>query len=68
MADYDDRLAEAEQAEEEGRHRDAAHAYRRAGEISRTQHGQFDPRTLNAFEGMARVISKAGAAARSEES
>ncbi|NEC45739.1 hypothetical protein [Streptomyces sp. SID8016] len=60
MSDYDDRLAEAEHAEADGRHRDAAHAYRRAGEASRTEHGQFDSRTLDAFEGMARVIATAG--------
>lgn len=60
MATYDDHIAEAERAETEGRHRDAAHAYRRAGEASRTQHGQFDSRTLDAFEGMARVIATSG--------
>ncbi|MEU4920198.1 hypothetical protein AB0G29_12665 [Streptomyces parvus] len=60
MATYHERMAEAAQAETEGRTRDAVHLYRRIGEDSRTTHGAMDPRTLDAFEGMARVISAAG--------
>ncbi|MBK3556280.1 hypothetical protein JHN55_06970 [Streptomyces sp. MBT56] len=60
MTDIDDRMAEAEQAETEGRHLDAAHLYRQLGTDIQTQHGQFDSRALDAFEGMARVISQAG--------
>lgn len=51
MTDIDRRMAEAQQAEGDGRLRAAAHLYR--------QHGQFDPRALDAFEAVARVIGKA---------
>ncbi|UPT41788.1 MULTISPECIES: hypothetical protein [Streptomyces] len=59
MTDVDRRMAEAQQAEGDGRLRAAAHLYRQLGTDIQAQHGQFDPRALDAFEGVARVIGKA---------
>ncbi|MFJ3597917.1 hypothetical protein ACIPRU_15540 [Streptomyces sp. NPDC090126] len=51
MADIDDRMTEAAQAEADGRLRAAAHLYRQLGTDIQAQYGQFDPRALDAFGG-----------------
>ncbi|MFE9381398.1 hypothetical protein [Streptomyces sp. NPDC006855] len=58
MADIDDRMTEAAQAEERGRYRDAALLYAQLGKDIQARFGRFDPRALNAFEGVARSIRK----------
>jgi hypothetical protein len=52
------RMAEAEQAEEEGDYREAARLYQQLGKGIQARHGRFDPRALDAFEGVARSIRK----------
>lgn len=58
MSDVDRRMADATQAEEHGRYRDAARLYAQLGKDIQAQYGRFDPRALDAFEGVARVIRK----------
>ncbi|MFD9782224.1 hypothetical protein ACFWZS_34660 [[Kitasatospora] papulosa] len=58
MADIDDRMAEAAQAEEHGRYRDASLLYAQLGKDIQAEHGRFDSRALDAFEGVARSIRK----------
>ena len=55
-AEVERRTADAAQAEEEGRYREAAHLYDRLGKDIQARYGRFDPRALDAFEGMARTI------------
>lgn len=50
------RMAEAGQAEAEGDWREAARLYDQLGKDIQAQHGRFDPRALDAFEGVARVV------------
>ncbi|MFJ8538151.1 hypothetical protein [Streptomyces sp. NPDC093591] len=52
------RMAEAEQAEQEGDYRKAARLYDQLGKDIQARHGRFDPRALDAFEGVARSIHK----------
>ncbi|GGY81251.1 hypothetical protein CP967_08575 [Streptomyces nitrosporeus] len=59
MTTIDYRMDEAQQAETDGRLRDAAHLYQQLGKDIQAQYGRFDPRALTAFEGVARVIGKA---------
>lgn len=63
MSDVDRRMADAAQAEEQGRYREAARLYDRVGKDIQTQYGRFDPRALDAFEGVARAIRKGTATA-----
>ncbi|MFD9781899.1 hypothetical protein ACFWZS_34135 [[Kitasatospora] papulosa] len=58
MADIDDRMAEAAQAEEHGRYRAASLLYAQLGKDIQAEHGRFDSRALDAFEGVARSIRK----------
>ncbi|MFE9684161.1 hypothetical protein [Streptomyces sp. NPDC006285] len=51
-------MAEAEQVEEEGDYRTAVHLYDQLGKDIQAQHGRFDARALDAFEGVARSIGK----------
>ncbi|HEY6114636.1 MAG TPA: hypothetical protein VI172_01645 [Candidatus Dormibacteraeota bacterium] len=52
------RMAEAGRAEEDGEYQEAARLYDQLGKEIQAQHGRFDPRVLNAFEGVARSIGK----------
>jgi hypothetical protein len=52
------RTAEAERAEKDGNYREATHLYDQLGKDIQARHGRFDPRALNAFEGVARSIRK----------
>jgi hypothetical protein len=52
------RMAEAERAEEDGDWREAYRLYDRLGKDIQARHGRFDPRALDAFEGVARSIGK----------
>ncbi|MFJ2374969.1 hypothetical protein ACIOZL_19500 [Streptomyces sp. NPDC087769] len=52
------RMADAARLEEQGRYREAAHLYSQLGKEIQAQHGRFDSRALDAFEGMARAIRK----------
>jgi len=52
------RMAEAARVEEEGDYREAARLYDQLGKDIQARHGRFDPRALDAFEGMARSIGK----------
>ena len=52
------RMAEAGQAEEDGDWREAARLYDQLGKDIQARHGRFDPRALDAFEGVARSIGK----------
>ena len=52
------RMAEARQAEDNGDYREAARLYDQLGKDIQAQHGRFDPRALDAFEGVARSIGK----------
>lgn len=52
------RMAEAERAEEDGDWREAARLYDQLGKDIQARHGRFDPRALNAFEGVARSIGR----------
>jgi hypothetical protein len=51
-------MAEAEQVEQGGGYREAARLYAQLGKDIQAQHGRFDPRALDAFEGVARSIRK----------
>lgn len=51
-------MAKAALAEQEGRYREAARLYDQLGKDIQAQHGRFDPRALDAFEGVARSIGK----------
>lgn len=52
------RMAEAESVEAEGDYRGAARLYNQLGKDIQARHGRFDPRALDAFEGVARSIGK----------
>ena len=52
------RMAEARQAEDNGDYREAARLYDQLGKALQAQPGRFDPRALDAFEGVARSIGK----------
>jgi hypothetical protein len=52
------RMAEAGQAEEASDRREAARLYDQLGKDIQARHGRFDPRALDAFEGMARSIER----------
>ncbi|MGW5123274.1 hypothetical protein ACWEQ7_04265 [Streptomyces sp. NPDC004069] len=58
MSEIESRMADALHAEEEGEYRRAAHLYNQLGKDIQAQHGRFDPRALDAFEGVARSIRK----------
>ena len=58
MDEITQRMAEAEQAEEDGDYREAARLYDQLGKDIQARHGRFDPRALDAFEGVARSIGK----------
>ena len=58
MDEITTRMAEAERAEEDGDYREAARLYDQLGKDIQTRHGRFDPRALDAFEGVARSIGK----------
>lgn len=58
MDEITQRMAEAEQAEEDGDYREAARLYGQLGKDIQARHGRFDPRALDAFEGVARSIGK----------
>lgn len=58
MDEITTRMAEAERAEEDGDWREAARLYDQLGKGIQARHGRFDPRALDAFEGMARSIGK----------
>ncbi|MFF7023001.1 hypothetical protein ACFY97_18610 [Streptomyces klenkii] len=53
------RMAAAARAEEQGSYREASRLYDQLGQDIQARHGRFDPRALDAFEGMARAICKA---------
>jgi len=57
-AEVERRMTNAEQAEEQGSYREAAHLYDQLGRDIQAHHGQFDTRALDAFEGVARAIRK----------
>ncbi|MBZ3908283.1 MULTISPECIES: hypothetical protein [Streptomyces] len=57
-AEIERRMADAAQAEEEGRFRDASGLYDQLGKDIQAHHGRFDARALDAFEGVARAIRK----------
>ncbi|MFE6354365.1 hypothetical protein ACFVOO_16205 [Streptomyces rochei] len=61
MDEITSRMAEAQQAEESGNYREAARLYNRLGKEIQARHGRFDPRALDAFEGMARSIGMGSA-------
>ncbi|WP_328721752.1 hypothetical protein OHT52_21175 [Streptomyces sp. NBC_00247] len=63
MSDIDRRMAEAQQAETDGRYREAAHLYNRLGKDIQARHGRYDPQALDAFEGVARAIRKGSSTA-----
>ncbi|MFJ2876566.1 hypothetical protein [Streptomyces sp. NPDC087298] len=52
------RMVNAARAEGEGACRRAARLYERLGKDIQARCGRFDPRALDAFEGMARAIRK----------
>lgn len=56
QAEIDRRMTEAAQAAQDGDHRTAARLYDQLGHDIQTEHGRFDARALDAFEGVARVI------------
>jgi hypothetical protein len=58
MDEITQRMAEAERAEEDGEYREAARLYNQLGKDIQARHGRFDPRALDAFEGVARSIGK----------
>lgn len=58
MDEIESRMADAEEAEEEGDYREAYRLYNRLGKDIQARHGRFDPRALDAFEGVARSIGK----------
>ncbi|MEV4559097.1 hypothetical protein AB0K51_19195 [Kitasatospora sp. NPDC049285] len=49
--------ARAEEAEERGQFREAARLYDELAQRRRAEYGPYDPRTLDAFEALARVIA-----------
>ncbi|MDX3345943.1 hypothetical protein PV387_36280 [Streptomyces sp. ME02-6987-2C] len=57
-AEIERQMAAAMQAEDEGRHRTAAHLYDQLGKDIQESCGRFDSRALDAFEGVARVIGR----------
>lgn len=61
MDEIERRMAEAEQAEQEGDYRKAARLYNQLGKDIQARHGRFDPRAIDAFEGVARSIRKGAA-------
>ena len=63
MDDIETRMAAATRTEEQGQYRKAAHLYSQLGKDIQAQHGRFDSRALDAFEGVARAIRKGTAAA-----
>ena len=58
MDEIASRMAEAERAETDGDYREATRLYNRLGKDIQARHGRFDPRALDAFEGVARSIRK----------
>jgi hypothetical protein len=58
MDEITQRMGEAERAEEDGDYREAARLYDQLGKDIQARHGRFDPRALEAFEGVARSIGK----------
>lgn len=58
QAEIDRRMTEAAAAEEEGELRTAARLYDELGKDIQREHGRFDARALDAFEGVARAIGK----------
>lgn len=52
------RMADAEEAEEQGSYRKAARLYDQLGRDIQAHHGRFDARALDAFEGVARAIGR----------
>lgn len=52
------RMATAGQAEERGSYREATLLYNQLGKDIQADCGRFDPRALDAFEGVARSIRK----------
>ncbi|MCM8548909.1 hypothetical protein [Streptomyces sp. STCH 565 A] len=58
MDEITSRTAEAELAETKGDYREAARLYNQLGLDIQARHGRFDPRALDAFEGVARSIGK----------
>jgi hypothetical protein len=62
-AEIEQRMADAAQAEEQGRYREATHLYDQLGRDIQVRCGRFDPRALYAFEGLARAIRKDAEAA-----
>lgn len=58
MDEITSRMTEAQQAEQKGNYREAARLYDQLGKDIQARHGRFDPRALDAFEGMARSIGK----------
>ncbi|MDI3390491.1 hypothetical protein QIS99_30495 [Streptomyces sp. B-S-A8] len=57
-AEVERRMADAVQAEEQGRYREATNLYDQLGKDIQARHGRFDSRALDAFEGVARAIRK----------
>ncbi|MFE4304871.1 hypothetical protein ACFRR6_02145 [Streptomyces sp. NPDC056891] len=57
-ADAKRRMADATLAEQQGNYREATKLYEQLGKDIQAQGDRFDPRALDAFEGMARAISK----------
>ncbi|MCX4993834.1 hypothetical protein [Streptomyces longwoodensis] len=55
------RMAAAAQAEENGDYRTAARLYDQLGQDIQAEHGPYDARALDAYEGMARAIGKGSA-------
>ena|GEM_PF-5889129 len=51
-------MDEAAQAERQGKYRDATLLYDRLAKDIQAHCGRFDPRALDAFEGVARAIRK----------
>ncbi|MFE2747334.1 hypothetical protein ACFXKX_23900 [Streptomyces scopuliridis] len=58
MSELDRLMADAATAEEQGDYREAARLYTQLGKDIQARHGRFDPRALDAFERVARVIRK----------
>lgn len=58
MDEITQRMDQAGQAEQDGHYRKAARLYDRLGKDIQARHGRFDPRALDAFEGMVRSIGK----------
>ncbi|WP_326779703.1 hypothetical protein OG481_02075 [Streptomyces longwoodensis] len=51
-------MAAAARAEEDGDYRTAARLYDQLGQDIQAEHGPYDARALDAYEGMARAIGK----------